>query len=98
MKRCIFYLWPLLAASLGFATNNAPVATAAPPILPKEFAGWQAGTMQNSTDPAVADPANTALLKEYGFSDFAATTYTRDTGEKLTVRAARFQDASGAYG
>jgi len=98
MKCFIFSLWPLLAASLVFAANNTPAAAAAPPILPKEFAGWQASAIQNSTDPAVADPANASLLKEYGFSDFASATYARDTGEKLTVRAARFQDASGAYG
>jgi hypothetical protein len=30
-----------------------------------------------ATDPAAADPVNATLLKEYGFTDFAAATYTR---------------------
>jgi hypothetical protein len=38
------------------------------------------------------------VLKEYGFTDFAGGTYTQEDGRKLTVRAARFSDASGAYG
>jgi hypothetical protein len=37
-------------------------------------------------------------VKEYGFTDFSSGTYTREDGRKLTVRAARFSDASGAYG
>jgi hypothetical protein len=68
-------------------------------MLPKQFAGWQiAKSIQNSKDPTSADPTNAALLKEYGFTDFEGATYTRDDGRKLTVKAARFQDASGAYG
>jgi len=51
-----------------------------------------------SSDPESADPTNAGLLKEYGFTDFAAATYLRDDGRKVTVKAARFQDASGAYG
>src|SRR5713226_4555551 len=69
------------------------------PILPKQFAGWQiSGSVQPSKDPAAADPVNAALLKEYGFSDFESATYARDDGRKLTLKAARFGDASGAYG
>lgn len=68
-------------------------------ILPKEFGGWQLqGTAQTSTDPTVADAANPAVVKEYGFRDFSSGTYTREDGRKLTLRAARFSDASGAYG
>ena len=68
-------------------------------ILPNEFGGWQvSGSIQASPDPAAADPTNPAVLTEYGFMDFAAGTYTRDDGRKLTLRAARFADASGAYG
>jgi hypothetical protein len=70
-----------------------------PPILPNQFGGWQlSGSVRTSQDPAVADPVNAALLKEYGFTDFASATYTRDDGRTLTVKAARFADASGAYG
>jgi hypothetical protein len=56
------------------------------------------GSPQVSTDPAVADPSNAAALKEYGFSDLAIATYTRDDGRTLKIRAARFADASGAFG
>lgn len=68
-------------------------------VLPKQFGGWQLqGTLQISKDAAVADAANPAILKEYGFSDFSSGTYRSEDGRKLTVRAARFADASGAYG
>lgn len=69
------------------------------PVLPQQFAGWQtAGPLQTSTDAAVADPVNADLLKEYGFSNFESAAYTRDDGRKLTIKVARFGDASGAYG
>ena len=68
-------------------------------ILPKEFGGWQtSGPSRTCADPAVADPVNAAVLKEYGFTGFESATYTRDDGRKLTLKAARFEDASGAYG
>jgi hypothetical protein len=68
-------------------------------LLPKQFAGWQVqGTEKSSSDPAVADPVNGALLKEYGFTDLESATYVRDDGRKLNIKAARFGDASGAYG
>lgn len=85
----------LAFASLALADS----AATPPPILPKTFGGWQlAGEAQTSKDSAVADPTNADLLKEYGFTDFASATYTRDDGRKLTIKAARFADASGAYG
>ena len=69
------------------------------PLLPREFAGWQmSGVASTTKDPAVADSVNSALLNEYGFTDSSTATYTRDDGRKLTVRAARFSDATGAYG
>jgi hypothetical protein len=68
-------------------------------ILPKQFGGWQiSGSSQTSNDPAAADPVNAAVLKEYGFTSFESAAYTRDNDRKLTVKAARFADASGAYG
>jgi hypothetical protein len=71
----------------------------APPILPKQFAGWQIqGAEQASKDAAAADPTSAALLKEYGFTDFEAATYKSDDGRTLKIRAARFTDASGAFG
>ena len=90
-------VFTLLALSC-FAVD-APKAPAEGAILPKEFGGWQLqGSFQNSKDPAAADAANPAVLKEYGFTDFSSGAYTRDDGRKLTLRAARFSDASGAYG
>ena len=56
------------------------------------------GPPQTSTDPAVADPTNAAVLKEYRFSDLASSTYSREDGRTLKIRAARFADASGAFG
>jgi len=79
--------------------NSKAAASQAPAILPEEFGGWQRqGAVQTSTDPAVADPTNGAVLKEYRFTDLATATYTRDDGRTLKIRAARFADASGAFG
>jgi hypothetical protein len=70
-----------------------------PAILPRTFAGWQMqGSPETSADPGAADPANAAVLKEYRFTDYAASTYTQDDGGALKIRAARFADASGAFG
>jgi len=81
----------------GFARASEPAAPTS--ILPKEFGGWQmAGSSRTSNDPSVADPVNAAVLKEYDFNSFESATYMRDDGRKLTLRAARFGDASGAYG
>ena len=97
MKLIRLILGPLLSlfvASLAFATDSTVDA-----LLPKQFGGWQiAGPVQTSKDPAQADSTNSTLLKEYGFTDFAAATYTRDDGRKVRLKAARFGDTSGAYG
>ncbi|MGB2603594.1 MAG: DUF6599 family protein [Candidatus Sulfotelmatobacter sp.] len=88
----------IFLASVAFAAspNNSP---AEPPILPKRFAGWELqGASQASKDPAAADPTNAALLKEYGFTDVESATYKSDDGRTLKIRAARFTDASGAFG
>ena len=90
----------VLAISCAASAFDATTGTnPAPPILPKQFAGWQMrGAPQISKDASAADPANAALLKEYGFSDVESANYNRDDGRTLTVRAARFADASGAFG
>ena len=92
----------LLLAALSVSTlagdgsGSAPSAT---PVLPRQFAGWQvSGAIKTSADPAVADPVNASVLKEYGFSSFESATYTRDDGRQLSLKAIRFPDASGAYG
>jgi len=82
-------------AGLALADEATPNAS----VLPKQFGGWQiSGSSRTSNDPAIADPVNAAVLKEYGFTSFESATYTRDDGRKLTLKAARFGDASGAYG
>jgi len=69
-----------------------------PSILPAEFSGWSRdASPQMGSDPAAADPANAKVLTEYGFTDYEIATYSRPD-RKLTVKAARFQDATGAYG
>ena len=87
----------LVVLVAGFARASEPAWSAS--ILPKEFGGWQmSGPARTSNDPAAADPVNAAVLKEYGFNNFESATYSRDDGRKLALRAARFGDASGAYG
>src|SRR5215471_9507700 len=87
---CILFL--LLFAPLGSAIADGG-------LLPRAFGGWQlVHSIQSSNNPVSVDSANAALLKEYGFVSAATATYTRDDGRKLTLKAARFQDASGAYG
>jgi hypothetical protein len=84
-------------ASTGFAAPGGSASTL--PILPNRFAGWQMLGLPNaSKDAAIADPTNAAILKEYGFTDFESATYKSDDGRTLKVRAARFADASGAFG
>jgi hypothetical protein len=95
------FSWFILAFALPVLVVGAGLAADAPvaPILPSEFGGWRiSGSVRASKDPMVADSANAALLKECGFTSFASASYTREDGRKLTVKAARFSDASGAYG
>ena len=97
--RVFFSMLFVLLAVACFASDSTTKAAPDGAILPKEFSGWQLqGAFQNSKDPAVADSTDPVVMKEYGFTDFSSGTYTRDDGRKLTVRAARFADASGAYG
>lgn len=86
-------------ASSGQPQLSHPTDGQAATILPEQFGGWQMqGKPQTSSNPQSADPTNAAILQEYRFSDFAAASYTRDDGRTLKVRAARFADASGAFG
>jgi hypothetical protein len=83
------------------AASQTPISSVNQPsaILPVEFGGWQRqGAGESSTDPASADPTNAAVLKEYRFADLASANYTREDGRTLKIRAARFADASGAFG
>jgi len=68
------------------------------PLLPGSFAGWEANAAPTSVkDPSQVDAANAAALKEYGFTDGMAGSYTRGN-ETLQIKSLRFVDASGAYG
>src|SRR5690242_15366570 len=69
-----------------------------PAILPANFAGWQkASTDKHGDNPSQVDSAYPAVLKEYGFHDHEIADYSRD-GRKITVKAARFENVTGAYG
>src|SRR5690242_2701990 len=100
MKHPRQLILPIFFACLvgaAFAANPRP--SEAPALLPQAFAGWQMeGTAHASSDPAVADASNARVLQEYRFTDLASATYTRDDGRTLKIRAARFADASGAFG
>ena len=97
--RSFFPVFFILLALSCFAVDSPPKAPKDGAVLPKEFGGWQLqGTLQNSKDPAAADATNPVVLKEYGFTDVSSGTYTNEDGRKLIIRAARFADASGAYG
>jgi hypothetical protein len=68
------------------------------PLLPERFSGWvSTGSLTTGTVAAQADPANADVLNEFGLKDFTDGTYHRGSG-KLTLRAMRFADATGAYG
>lgn len=81
------------------SSGSSAAASSAPPVLPAEFSGWEIkGPVSRSSDPASADPTDAAVLKEYGFVRLEKASYTRDDGRNLTLKAAVFEDASGAYG
>src|ERR1035437_5794552 len=89
----------LITAVLFFSLGSVAFAADSNDFLPQSFAGWtKAGSVQSTTDPAKAGTAYPAVLKEYGFTGAETVTYTRADGRKLTVKAARFNDATGAYG
>src|ERR1700730_17431090 len=99
MTRVFFFLVVTGISIFGLSSPPAAGNGKTAPILPREFSGWNlTGAMQTSQDPTVADPVNAALLKEYGFTDLNSAVYTRNDGRRLSVKAARFRDASGAYG
>jgi len=81
------------------STASSPIPISATPVLPGAFAGWQMkGDVARSDDPSDADATNAPVLKEYSFLRLEKAGYTRDDGRHLTIKAAVFADASGAYG
>jgi hypothetical protein len=94
MRFLNFIVSLLLLTGAAFAQASKPQ-----PLLPNQFAGWHMqGQPQDSKDPGVADPVNAAVLKEYGFTALESAVYMRDDGRKLTLKAASFTDATGAFG
>jgi uncharacterized protein DUF6599 len=93
-----------VAATPQTPTNSSPpvtssVVTQQKAVLPPTFGGWaMQGSAQVSTDPKLADPTNEEVLKEFRFVDVSSATYTREDGRTLKIRAARFADATGAFG
>ena len=88
----------LLILSAHVWADQGP-ASAPSSVLPLQFAGWRVkDPVTKSSDPVTADEANAPVLKEYGFQRLEKTTYTRDDGRTLDIKAAVFEDASGAYG
>ncbi len=97
-SRRFLTLFALLMISGSAWADQAP-APAPSSVLPLQFAGWRVkDSVTKSSDPVVADEANAPVLKEYGFQRLEKATYTRDDGRTLEVKAAVFEDASGAYG
>ena len=97
----VLVLVALCASSFAVDKPTSPGVPAASEssVLPAEFSGWQVkGSITKSDDPAAADAANAPVLKEYGFQHLERAAYTRDDGRNLTIKAAVFADASGAYG
>jgi hypothetical protein len=86
----------LLVALTGLALGQAKAPSG---ILPQSFSGWhvEQQSIKTSGDPAVADPTDSSVLKEYGFTGVETAAYTRN-GRTMQIRAARFNDATGAFG
>ena len=94
MKRTIL---AMLLAVLSVGAFAQSTKAAKQNLLPKFFAGWQLTSEKSSTDPSTVDPTGGNVLKEYGFTDGETATYSNE-GRTLTIKAARFQDATGSYG
>ena len=89
----------ILKPTLWLALVGWVSCAAAQNLLPQSFAGWtRTGDVRTITQPEQADSAYPAVLNEYGFNEAESASYTRPDGRKLTVKAARFKDATGAYG
>jgi hypothetical protein len=84
----------LLLATVASAQSKAPAGP-----LPQTFSGWRidSKSVKASNDPAAADATDAPVLKEYGFADVESATYSRN-GRTMQIKAARFSDATGAFG
>jgi hypothetical protein len=93
-KSLRFSLLLAFLAGISFGQTKAPAGP-----LPQSFSGWRldSQSVKTSTDPATADATDAPVLKEYGFTGMEEATYSRN-GRKMQVKAARFNDATGAFG
>jgi hypothetical protein len=105
LRQLSLVLVPVFLCAMALAVGPSapapvsPTAIAPVPVLPAEFSGWQVkGAVTKSDDPSAADQTNAPVLREYGFQRLEKAAYTRDDGRTLTIKAAVFEDASGAYG
>src|ERR1044071_5997727 len=104
MKRLFLYpAWLLLFLPLALSESKEAISSprATPDetgmnvtLLPATFNGWQKVPQsdRSSRQASAADPADSAVLEEYGFSDMEQAGYLRDD-RKMLVKAARFRDA-----
>lgn len=88
-----------IAALLGLSALLSWAKKPAPSWVPQVFNGWQITelTVESGSVSDAVDSADAAVLNEYGFTDYATATYTRN-GRSMQVKAVRFKDSSGAYG
>jgi hypothetical protein len=89
----------IIATGFCFVALSASAKEPQKAWLPAAFNGWQAAeaSRKSGADATAVDAADSSVLKEYGFADYESATYSRN-GRSLQVKAARFNDASGALG
>jgi hypothetical protein len=92
---CLHFLPAVLLLATAVFGQSKPRAGP----LPQTFNGWRidAQSVKISKDPAAADATDAPVLKEYGFTDEESAIYSRN-GRKMQIKAARFSDATGAFG
>ena len=84
-----------LGSAIGTNTGKPALKT---PLLPPSFAGEPLeGDLVSATDPAIADAAHVAVLKEDGLQQSTVGHYSGSGGAGWTVQSLRFGDATGAY-
>lgn len=97
MFQARLFLAVLVLSLVWMPTRSALAAERAASLLPADFNGWIKSESKASGSAQAADPTNAPLLTEYGFGDFEQAVYKRND-RVIHVKAARFVDATGAYG
>jgi len=93
MKRIALVL-TIFAATLALAVPRE--AAPKEQVLPKIFAGWQLQSSSTTADLSKGDPLHSDLLKEDGANEIDTAEYVKPE-RKLSLKVARFGDASGAF-